>query len=210
MVALSEPDDVQGLLSTCFSGINMTTCTYDDEASASDDLSGIFADFSWGSVFSGEAAYCLTCCNNRRLDFSSGELIALQCDLSNPLATKSGKGIDSIKLNETDWEFRFARRSTVDDRAITRCALQRTNYSNMVSGYELTIYAQEYNNVVAFWRGVTGCNAVAIEVAPEAITNDFSERIILQVNAANARTETIKVIFFVWALLGATHGMTFR
>jgi hypothetical protein len=181
--------DMNAIMS-CFHGIGMKTCTYDESQSRYSkdemDLTGDFPDFSWDSYFTGDALYCLECCSNRRLSYEVDEVIALKCDLSNPRLTYNGRSKSMEIIKNTDWEFRFAKRSFAADDTLTRCALQRIDPNKYVIGYDLTLHVEEHDEIVGFWRGVNECTAVAIETDDTTIvaTNIFTEKIRLVVSAS--------------------------
>ena len=182
-------DDPNAIMS-CFHGIGMKTCTYDEDESAYTedefDLGGAFPDFSWESFFPGDTLYCLECCSSRRLTHSVNQLIALKCDLSNPRLTYNGRSKTMDIIKNIGWNFRFAKRSSAADAEITRCSLNRTDPTKYVVGYELTLQVEEHNDVVGFWRGVNECQAIAIETDDVAIiaANIFTEKIRLVISAA--------------------------
>lgn len=189
MIEKSEADDLQSIMA-CYHGIGMTTCSYDESQSVGEDvidLSGVFADFSWETIFPGDKLYCMSCCSNRRLSYAFEETVAVTCDLSDPFATYNGRSKTLDLIRGSDWEFRFARRDTTIDAEIVRCDLQRTDPSLYVVGYTLRLWVEEHSQVVAYWRGVTKCEAEAIESAdvPVVASNQFVEKIVLVVGAGS-------------------------
>jgi hypothetical protein len=191
MVDLQLPGkDVEQRVMSCFMGLGMKTCTYDEVAaqsalgsgSGSDefvDLSGQFDDFSMDVQFPGTELYCIECCNQRRLDWAVDQTVATKCDMTDPFATYNGRSMSLDTVRSTSWEFRFAVRTTTTDASVVTCPLKRTNPSLYVLGYKLTLWVQEYNQVIAYWRGVNRCEAVAVETNDTVMvaSNVFREEI---------------------------------
>jgi hypothetical protein len=219
MVDLQLPGkDVDQRVMSCFMGLGMKTCTYDEAAAQSalgggggggssgafEDMSGQFDDFSTDVQFPGNELYCIQCCNQRRLDWAVDQTVAAKCDMTDPFQTYNGRSMSLDTVRSTSWEFRFAMRTTTTDASVVTCPLQRTDPSLYVLGYKLTLWVKEYNQVIAYWRGVNKCEAVAVETNNTVMvaSNVFREevRMILTSAAgrASAKLATALLLVALW------------
>jgi len=181
-------DDLNLIMKSCFEGAGMDSCTYDDSG-VIDDLTGYSSNmvdfpFAWASEFPGSLKYCLQCCGNHRLSYYFDETFPLVCNLDSFVSSNVMRDLNNEYY--PDYEFRFARYETSSDTSVTRCALERTHREQgwELMGYNITIWVEEQNNIIGFWRGVRKCEALAFETNDTVIKAEklFYENIRLLVN----------------------------
>lgn len=100
----------------CFQGFGFVHC---QNLGAPPELAN--SGFHWRSAVRPGAEFCLECCNNVRLERTFSEMWNLACDISKG-------GSDTRRQIETDpysYEFRFARRDFLGDKAVVRCPITR-------------------------------------------------------------------------------------
>mmetsp|Transcript_11915 Transcript_11915/g.19402 ORF Transcript_11915/g.19402 Transcript_11915/m.19402 type:complete len:265 (-) Transcript_11915:787-1581(-) len=201
----------RGAIMSCFFGIGMKTCTYEPDLVAQEntfDLSGMDSDmvaapFNWQTMFPGNKLYCLECCSNTRLQHNVDETLKIKCSLEDPRANYNGRSKTFDIIRAADWEFRFARRQTSTDDTVITCEIIRSDRTKYMVGYEVTLWIEEYNSVISFWRGVSKCEAKAIESNDADIIGAklFEERIRLVVGSGWRGTASLPLLVVLYYMI---------
>lgn len=207
---------------SCFHGAGYTHCKH-EWADSTLGINDPAADARVKTVhhteyFQDGEPFCIECCSDARLSYDFNATWKLVCDTS-PLPVDASTAKDTALIYRTvdgndprldqrtrqvPYEFRFAKRSTVDDPDVVKCDLDREINSTVpMYGYWVDISLTEYTDGVRYWRGVNWCKAHALEsIMPPISGSKFVEHINLIVGGANDCTRAALVFSL---FLVATH-----
>ena len=68
-----------------------------------------------------------------------------------------------LELEETDLEFKFATRATLDNEDLTVCEVPHESLVTALTGYHLKLWVTEMNDGASYYRGVVKCEVTTTE-----------------------------------------------